>query len=86
MSDEPQNVQTPGKNFGGVPKIPTQTLISVTTELLAASQNVSHVPEIYGQSRAERRLRKFKPKMVAELLRRKSLRSYESGDDGWTAM
>jgi hypothetical protein len=58
----------------------------VKTELLIARADTAQVLETYGQSRAERRLRKFKPKLVNDMLRRKAAGSYESASDGWTPM
>jgi hypothetical protein len=82
-SGAPQPVQIrKKKNSGGAPKKPGPTRAPIPVEVLAGSQNVSEIPEFYGRSRAERRLRKFKPGLVAENLRRRSASSYEAGAPG----
>jgi hypothetical protein len=75
MSSKPQS--TASKPRAGTPS-PT----SVEAELLAAGELA---PEFYGTSRAERRLRRYRPRLVAELVRQKSSGSYEPGAHGWTA-
>jgi hypothetical protein len=76
-----------GERRGGVratSKTPAPT--SVDRELQAAARLVSEPPESYGTSRAERRLRRYRPRLVAELVRQKSSGSYEPGAHGWTAL
>jgi hypothetical protein len=86
VASDPVSAAPGSGRRGGVRKTPPPSTTSVDAELIAAHQNVSDSPETYGQSRAERRLRKHKPKLVAELLRQKASGSYEPSSNGWGAL
>jgi hypothetical protein len=86
VASDPVPTIPQGGRRRGVPKTPAPSLTAVDAELLAASQNVSDSPETYGLSRAERRVRRFKPKLVAELQHQARGRGYAPGSDGWTAL